>query len=117
MATINSGTIETLAGDFAGELIQPRETGYDAARQIWNGHVQRSPALIARRRGVADVMATVRFCREHDLPASVRCGGHAVAGHAICEGGVVIDLSATTGSRVDPLARTSRSRAAACSRI
>jgi hypothetical protein len=63
------------------------------------------------------VMAAVRFCREHDLPASVRCGGHAVAGHAICEGGVVIDLSAMTGSRVDPLARTSRSRAAACSRI
>jgi hypothetical protein len=106
MATINSGTIETLAADFAGELIQPRDAGYDAARQIWNGHVQRRPALIARCRGVADVMAAVRFCREHDLPASVRCGGHAVAGHAIREGGVVIVLSAMTGSRVDPLART-----------
>jgi hypothetical protein len=60
MATINSGTIETLAADFAGELIQPREAGYDAARQIWNGHAQPRPALIARCRGVADVMATVR---------------------------------------------------------
>jgi FAD binding domain len=119
MATINSGTVETLAADFAGELIQPREPGYHVARQIWNGHVQRRPARIARCRGVAHVMATVRFCREHDLPASVRCGGrHAVAGHAMCEGGVVIHLSAMTGSRVDPLARTSRSRAAAaCSRI
>jgi FAD/FMN-containing dehydrogenase len=106
MATIDSATIETLAANFAGELIQPREVGYDAARQLWNGHVQRRPALIARCGGVADVMAAVRFCRDHDLPASVRGGGHAVAGHAICDGGVVIDLSAMTGSRVDPLART-----------
>jgi FAD/FMN-containing dehydrogenase len=106
MATINGATIETLASNFVGELIQAQDAGYNAARQIWNGHVQRQPALIARCRGVADVMATVRFCREHDLPASVRGGGHAVAGHAICDGGVVIDLSAMTGSRVDPLART-----------
>jgi FAD/FMN-containing dehydrogenase len=103
---IKGATIETLAADFAGELIQPGDAGYDAARQIWNGHVQRRPALIARCQGVADVMAAVRFCREHDLPAAVRGGGHAVAGHAICEGGVVIDLSAMTGSRVDPMART-----------
>jgi FAD/FMN-containing dehydrogenase len=106
MATIDGATIETLAANFAGELIQPREPGFDAGRQIWNGHVQRWPELIARCRGVADVMAAVRFCQEHDLPASVRGGGHAVAGHAICDGGVVIDLSAMTGSRVDPLART-----------
>ena len=89
-------------------MIQPQEAGFDAARQIWNGHVQRRPALVARCRGVADVIAAVRFCRDNDLPASVRGGGHAVAGHAICEGGVVIDLSAMTGSRVDPLARTIR---------
>ncbi len=106
MATIKSAGIDTLASDFAGELIQPQDPGFDAARQIWNGHVQRWPALIARCRGGADVMAAVRFCREHDVPASVRGGGHAVAGHAICEGGVVIDLLAMTGSRVDPLART-----------
>jgi FAD/FMN-containing dehydrogenase len=104
--TIDSATIETLAANFAGKLIQPQEPGYDAARQIWNGQVQRRPELIARCWGVADVIAVVRFCREHDLPASVRGGGHAVAGHAICDGGVVIDLSAMTGSRVDPWART-----------
>jgi FAD binding domain/Berberine and berberine like len=98
--------LETLAANFSGELIQPRDPGFDAARQIWNGHVQRHPALIAQCGGVADVMAAVRFCRDHDLPASVRGGGHAVAGHAIGDGGVVIDLSAMTGSRVDPLART-----------
>jgi FAD/FMN-containing dehydrogenase len=106
MAAIDGASIQNLAANFAGELIQPQQTGYDTARQIWNGHVQRRPALIARCRGTADVMAAVRFCREHDLPASVRGGGHAVAGHAICDGGVVIDLSAMTGSRVHPLART-----------
>jgi FAD/FMN-containing dehydrogenase len=102
MEAIDGAIIETLAANFGGELIQPQEGGYGTARQIWNGHVQRRPALIARCRGVSDVMAAVRFCREHDLPASVRGGGHAVAGHAICNGGVVIDLSAMTGSRVDP---------------
>jgi FAD/FMN-containing dehydrogenase len=106
MTTIHAAAVETLAADFAGQLIQPEDADYAAARQIWNGHVQRRPALIARCRGVADVMAAVRFCREHELPASVRGGAHAVAGHAVCDGGVVIDLSAMTGSRVDPLART-----------
>jgi FAD/FMN-containing dehydrogenase len=105
MTTIHAA-VETLAADFAGRLIQPEDADYDTARQIWNGHVQRRPALIARCRGVADVVAAVRFCREYGLPASVRGGAHAVAGHAVCEGGVVIDLSAMTGSRVDPLART-----------
>jgi FAD/FMN-containing dehydrogenase len=106
MAAISGATFATLDANFAGQLIQPKDAGYDAARQIWNGHVQRRPALIARCRGAADVMAAVRFCREHDLPASVRGGAHAVAGHAICDGGVVIDLSSMKGSRVDPLART-----------
>jgi FAD/FMN-containing dehydrogenase len=104
--TIDGASLETLTASFAGELVHPQDAGLDAARQLWNGYVQRRPALIARCRGAADVMAAVRFCRDHDLPASVRGGGHAVAGHAICEGGVVIDLSAMTGSRVDPLART-----------
>ncbi len=110
MAAITDGiddrTIERLNENFAGELIRAQDTGFNAARQIWNGQVQRRPALIARCHGVADVIAAVRFCREHDLAASVRGGGHAVAGHAVCDGGVVIDLSRMTGTRVDPLART-----------
>ena len=106
MTMIDGAAVETLASDFAGDLIQENDAAFDAARQIWNGQMQRRPVLIARCRGVADVMAAVRFCREQDLPASVRGGGHAVAGHAICDDGVVIDLSAMTGSRVDPLART-----------
>ena len=108
MAAIDTSAIETLAGNFSGELIGPDHAAYDDARQIWNAHIQRRPALIARCRGVADVMAAVRFGREHDLLASVRGGGHAVAGHAICDDGLVIDLSAMTGTRVDPLARTIR---------
>jgi FAD/FMN-containing dehydrogenase len=106
VVTIDGASLETLAANFAGELFRPQDTGFHAARQLWNGHVQRRPALIARCGGAADVMAAVRFCRDHELPASVRGGGHAVAGHAICEDGVVIDLSAMTGSRVDPPART-----------
>jgi hypothetical protein len=91
-----------------GELIRPEDPGYDQARQVWNGRIQRRPALIARCRDAADVMAAVRFGREHDLLTSIRGGGHAVAGHAVAEGGLVIDLSAMTGTRVDPAARTIR---------
>jgi FAD/FMN-containing dehydrogenase len=106
MTTPDVPAVERLAATFAGELIQPQHPDYDRARQIWNGDIQRRPILVARCRGVADVIAAVRFCREHDLPASVRGGGHAVAGHAICDGGVMIDLSAMAGVRVDPGGRT-----------
>jgi FAD/FMN-containing dehydrogenase len=100
--------IEGLREKFLGELIQPDDATYDQARSIWNGHIDRRPALIARCRGVADVVAVVRFAREQEALAAVRGGGHAVAGHALCDDGIVIDLSLMTGSRVDPLARTIR---------
>ena len=103
MSTLDTGA---LAGSFMGDLVAPDHEGYDAARQIWNGQIQRHPALIARARGAADVIAAVRFCRDEGLPASVRGGGHAVAGHAVLDDGVVIDLSEMVGTRVDPLART-----------
>ncbi len=106
MTSIDKAAIDSLAAGLQGPLIQPADSAYDAARQIWNGHIQRKPALIARCSGVADVIAAVRFGREHGLRTSVRGGGHAVAGHAVCDDGLVIDLSAMTGSRVDPLAKT-----------
>lgn len=106
MTTTDVLAVDGLAAGFLGDLIRPGDRGYDEARQVWNAHIQRRPALIARCRGVADVIATVRFCREHDLTASVRGGGHAVAGHAICDDGVVIDLSQMTGTRTDPRERT-----------
>lgn len=99
-------SVETLAPHFSGELIDRDHPSYDTARQVWNGEIQRRPGLIARARGAADVAAAIRFAREHDLPASVRGGGHAVAGHAVLDDGIVIDLSAMTGTRVNPAERT-----------
>ncbi len=82
---------------FTGRVLQPGDDGYEEARKIWNGDIQRRPAVIARGTGTADVMAAVRFAREREFPVAVRGGGHAVAGYALCEGGLVIDLSPMTG--------------------
>ncbi len=108
MGSIDSASLEVLAANFAGELIGPDHPFYDSARALWNGNVDRRPALVARCRDVADVIAAVRFARERGLLTSVRGGGHAVAGHALCDDGLVIDLSHMTGARVDPLAQTIR---------
>ena len=95
---------------FLGAVLEPGDEDYETARQIWNGDIQRRPAVIARCTGTADVLAAVRFARERELPVAIRGGGHAVAGHAMCDGGLVVDLSAMTGVRVDPLARTARAQ-------
>ncbi|MGH8901647.1 MAG: FAD-binding oxidoreductase [Egibacteraceae bacterium] len=105
---INKAAVEALAADFAGRLLRPGDQDYEPARRIWNGHIDRRPGLIAQCSGPADVVAAVRFAREHDVLASVRGGGHAVAGHALCDDGMVIDLSPMTGARVDPLGSTIR---------
>jgi hypothetical protein len=97
-----------LRGRFRGALLRPGEEGYDEARRIWNGAIDRHPALIARCAGADDVATAVRFAREHDLAVSVRGGGHAVAGHAVVDGGVMIDLSLMKAVRVDPGARVAR---------
>ena len=102
---------DELGGSFRGELLLPTSPGYDTARRIWNGAIDRHPACIARCTGVADVVAAVRFARERDLLVAVRSGGHGVAGHAVCDGGLVIDLSPMKGIRVDPQARTARAQA------
>jgi hypothetical protein len=91
---------------FRGELIGADHPDYGTARAVWNGMVDRRPALIARCTGSADVAAAVRFAREHDLEIAVRGGGHNVAGTAVCDDGIVIDLSAMRGVWVDPAART-----------
>jgi FAD/FMN-containing dehydrogenase len=96
-----------LTESLRGELLLPSSPGYDAARRIWNGAVDRHPACIARCTGVADVVAAVRFAREHDLEIAVRGGGHNVAGTALCDG-MVIDLSAMRAVWVDPVGRTAR---------
>ena len=110
-ATEEVTDFERLAESFRGELLLPSSPGYDAARKIWNGAIDRHPGCIARCTGVADVVAAVRFARERDLLVAVRSGGHGVAGHAVCDGGLVIDLSPLKGVRVDPQARTARVQA------
>jgi FAD/FMN-containing dehydrogenase len=94
------------APELRGELLVPASPGYDTARAIWNGAIDRRPALIARCTGVADVVAAVRFAREHELEIAVRGGGHNVAGTAVCDDGIVIDLSAMRAVWVDPGDRT-----------
>src|ERR671924_2181414 len=103
--------LERLRDSLHGPLIQPGEKGYEPARAICNGAIARRHACIARCTGVADVVAAVRFARERELLVAVRSGGHGVGGHAICDGGLVIDLSPMKGIRVDPAARTARAEA------
>jgi hypothetical protein len=93
---------------FRGEVIDPDDDGYDDARAVWNGAVDRRPRLIARCRGTADVVAAVRFARDRRLDIAVRGGGHNVAGTAVCDDGIVIDLSAMRAVAVDPFERTAR---------
>jgi hypothetical protein len=94
--------LNKLSGSFRGELLLPTSPGYDAARRIWNGAIDRRPSCIARCAGVSDVVAAVRFARDPGLEIAIRGGGHNVAGTAICDDGVVIDLSAMRGVWVDP---------------
>jgi FAD/FMN-containing dehydrogenase len=98
--------LERLRDSIHGPVIGPDDERYDAARAIWNGAVDRRPACIVRCTGVADVVAAVRFARDHDLEIAVRGGGHNVAGTAVCDDGVVIDLSAMRAVWVDPAGRT-----------
>lgn len=91
-----------------GPVLQPGDLAYDEARTLWNAIVDRYPALIARCTGTADVIAAVKFAREHNLLVSVRGGGHSVSGKAVCDGGLMIDLSAMKSIRVDPVGLTAR---------
>src|SRR5262245_50757366 len=92
-ATSPSTALDELDASLRGELLLPTSPGYDAARRIWNGAIDRRPACIARCAGAADVVAAVRFARERDLDIAVRGGGHNVAGTAVCDDGIVVDLS------------------------
>jgi FAD/FMN-containing dehydrogenase len=85
-----------------GKLLQPGDGQYDDARGIWNGMIDKRPGLIVRCHGVADVIAAVNFARDHGLRVAVRGGGHGVGGHAVCDGGMMIDLSGMRAVRVDP---------------
>jgi FAD/FMN-containing dehydrogenase len=105
---LRPGALGTLRRRFRGALLRPGEEGYAEARRVWNGAVDRRPALIARCAGADDVQAAVRFAREHELRIAVRGGGHSVLGYGVCDGGVMIDLSPLKAVSVDPAARTAR---------
>jgi FAD/FMN-containing dehydrogenase len=105
---ISSARIDRLATHILGETLTPGDPRYDEARKIWNADIDRRPAVIARCRTTADVVAAVRFGRDCDLPIAVRGGGHAVAGHALCDDGLVVDLSAMRRVHVNPRTRTAR---------
>jgi FAD/FMN-containing dehydrogenase len=110
---LGESVIEGLASKLRGELLRPSDPPYEQARLVWNGLINKRPALIARCTGVGDVIDSVNFARENDLLVAVRGGGHNVAGYAVCDGGLVIDLSAMKGIRVDPEQRTVRAEGGA----
>jgi hypothetical protein len=105
--------VDALRARLRGPLLHPSDDGYDAARAVWNASIDRRPALVARCAGAADVVAAVTFAREHGLVLSVKGGGHNVAGTAVCDRGLLLDLSAMKGIRIDPLGRAARAVAAA----
>jgi FAD/FMN-containing dehydrogenase len=102
-----------LRAQIAGTVLSPSDAGYEEARRVHNGLIDRRPALVARCHGTADVQAAVRFGRERGLEIAVRGGGHNVAGNAVCDGGLMIDLSAMRGVQVDPRARRARAQGGA----
>src|ERR1700722_12890987 len=105
---IPESAIQKLKETLRGQILLPREQTYDAARKLPNAMIDRRPALIARCAGAADVIACVRFARDHDVLVAVRGGGHSVAGKSVCDAGLVIDLSPMKGMRVEPGRRTAR---------
>jgi hypothetical protein len=108
---IPESAVQKFRASLRGQSFCPGEQGYDAARTVPNAMIDRRPAIIARCAGPADVLASVRFAREHDILVSVRGGGHSVAGKSVCDGGLMIDLSAMKGIRVDPLGHRVRAEA------
>ena len=108
---LNQHEIANFERSLRGRLVRPGDADYQSARRLWNGSIDRFPALIALCAGVADVIDAVKFARETGITVAVRGGGHSFPGLSSCDGGLVIDLSQMKGIRVDPRARTARAQA------
>lgn len=102
------GSLRTM---FRGEVIGPDDRGYDIARKVQNGMIDKRPAVIARCTGVADVLAALQFGLEQNLPIAIRGAGHNVAGMAVCDDGIVLDLAPMKGIRVGPARRLAQAQA------
>jgi len=102
-----------LAGRLRGRLITPNDAGYDAGRKVFNAMIDRRPLAIAQCTGAADVMQVIKYAREHDIPVSVRGGGHNVAGKAVKNGAMLIDLGPMDGVRADPVTQRARAQGGA----
>src|SRR5207249_2005687 len=103
--TLSGTTVDAFRKNIRGAVVLQGEQGYDELRQVWNGQIDRKPAIIARVAGTDDVIAAVNFARDNELLTSVRGGGHNMPGLAVCNGGLMIDLHALRNTRVDPVAR------------
>ena len=110
-AAISPEELQAFKAGFKGAVIAADDPAYDETRKIWNATIDRHPALIARCTGTADVLQAVRLARKHRMLVSVRSGGHNIAGLAVCEGGLMIDLSAMRGVWVDPAGATALAQA------
>jgi FAD/FMN-containing dehydrogenase len=105
---MNAKTIQALQAAFRGDLIQPSDPAYDSARKVYNGMIDKRPALIAQCVDVADVIAAVNYGRDNSMRTAIRGGGHSAGGLGLCDGGLVIDLRRMKGIRVDPTKKTVR---------
>src|SRR3989475_6178662 len=104
--SISGQELAEFANELHGEIVRPQDEGYDDARKIWNAMIDRRPALIVRCRDAEDVTRSIAFARDHELPLAVRGGGHNVSGNALCDDGLVIDLSPLKEGRIDTERRT-----------
>jgi hypothetical protein len=114
MTNMKNEVVDAFKATLRGPVLQPGDPGYDDARAIWNAMIDKRPGLIVRCAGTADVVLAVNFARENGLPLAVRGGGHNIAGSALCDDGMVIDLSGMRDVHVDPRARWPGSAAARC---
>ena len=118
LARMDGGTVDlapealqSFKAGFKGQVLTADDPQYEETRKIWNAMIDRRPGLVARCTGTVDVVQAVRFARQHGLLSSVRGGGHNIAGLAVCEGGLMIDMSLLRGVWVDPVRRTARAQA------
>jgi FAD/FMN-containing dehydrogenase len=110
MTSLDQASIAELSARFSGALLGPNDSGYEDLRRVHNGMIDRRPALIARCLGTADIADTVRFARTRGIELALRGGGHNVAGRAVCDGGLMLDMSLMKGIHVDPVRRTARAQ-------